>query len=128
MARIMTRTPRISDTEWEIMKVVWTRTPCSAGDIIETLQRADSSWHPRTAKAFLNRLVKKKALGFSKEGRAYVYRPLVRREECVDAASQSFLERVFGGSLKPMLAHFVERHKLSPDEIRELRRLLKDPE
>jgi len=70
----------------------------------------------------------KKALGFSKEGRAYVYRPLVRREECVDAASQSFLERVFGGSLKPMLAHFVERDKLSPDEIRELRRLLKERE
>jgi len=124
----MKKTPRISETEWEIMKVVWAQTPCSAGEIIAALQQADPSWHPRTAKAFLNRLVKKKALGFSKEGRAYVYRPLVRREECVDAASASFLERVFGGSLKPMLAHFVERDKLSPDEIRELRRLLKEPE
>jgi BlaI family penicillinase repressor len=92
------------------------------------LQQADASWHPRTAKAFLNRLVKKKVLGFSKEGRAYVYRPLVRREECVEAASQSFLERVFEGSLMPMLAHFVQRDKLSPAEIRELRRLLKNPD
>ena len=124
----MKRKPRISETEWEIMKVVWAQAPCPAGEIIEALRQADPSWHPRTAKAFLNRLVKKKALGFSKEGRAYVYRPLVRREECVDAASQSFLERVFGGSLKPMLAHFVERDKLSPDEIRELRRLLKERE
>jgi len=124
----MKRKPRISETEWEIMKVVWAQAPCPAGEIIQALQRTDPSWHPRTAKAFLNRLVKKKALGFSKEGRAYVYRPLVRREECVDAASQSFLERVFGGSLKPMLAHFVERDKLSPDEIRELRRLLKERE
>ena len=124
----MKKTPRISETEWEIMKVVWGKAPCSAGDIIAALQQTDPSWHPRTAKAFLNRLVKKKALGFSKEGRAYVYRALTRREECVDAASESFLERVFGGSLKPMLAHFVEREKLTPDEIRELRRLLKDPE
>ena len=123
----MRKTPRISETEWEIMKVVWAQAPCSAGEIIAALQHRDPSWHPRTVKAFLNRLVKKKALGFSKEGRAYVYRPLVRRDECVDAASQSFLERVFGGSLKPMLAHFVERQKLSPAEIRELRRLLKDP-
>jgi BlaI family penicillinase repressor len=124
----MKKLPRISETEWEVMKFVWAHGHCSADQIITALQQADASWHPRTAKAFLNRLVKKKALGFSKEGRAYLYRPLVRREDCVDAASDSFLDRVFGGSLKPMLAHFVQREKLSPEEIRELRRLLKNPD
>ena len=124
----MRKIPRISETEWEVMKVVWASAPCSADQIIQALRQTDPSWHPRTVKAFLNRLVKKHALGFSKEGRAYVYRPLVHREDCVDAASESFLDRVFGGSLKPMLAHFVQRDKLSPDEIRELRRLLKNPE
>ena len=110
------------------MKVVWSHGTCSAGQIIAALQKIDASWHPRTAKAFLNRLVKKKILGFSKEGRAYVYRPMVRQEDCVEAASESFLERVFGGSLMPMVAHFVRRERLSPDEIRELRRLLKNPD
>jgi BlaI family transcriptional regulator, penicillinase repressor len=124
----MRKTPRISDTEWEVMNIIWAQAPCSAGDVIETLTKLDASWHPRTAKAYLNRLVKKQALGFSKEGRAYVYRPLVRREECIDAASESFLDRVFGGSLKPMLAHFVHHEKLSPEEIRELRRILKNPD
>jgi BlaI family penicillinase repressor len=52
----------------------------------------------------------------------------VKEEDCVDAASTSFLQRVFGGSLKPMLAHFVERQKLSDEEIRELRRLLNNRE
>jgi BlaI family penicillinase repressor len=122
------KAPRISETEWEVMKIVWAQAPCPAGQIIAALQQADASWHPRTAKAFLSRLVKKQILGFRKEGRAYVYRPLVRREECADAASESFLERVFGGSLQPMLAHFVERDKLTPEEIRELRRLLKNPD
>jgi BlaI family penicillinase repressor len=122
----MKKTPRISETEWEVMRVVWTRAPCSAVQIIEALSRRDPSWHPKTAKAFLSRLVGKKALGFKKEGRAYLYRPLVGEKVCVDAASESFLDRVFGGSLKPMLAHFVERKKLSEEEIRELRRVLKD--
>jgi BlaI family penicillinase repressor len=79
-------------------------------------------------KAFINRLVKKRVLGFRKEGRAYLYRPLAREGECVDAASESFLERVFGGSLKPMLAHFVERKKLSAEEVKELKDLLEERE
>jgi BlaI family penicillinase repressor len=120
----MKKIPRISETEWEVMKVVWAEPPCSAGRIIERLTQADPTWHPKTVKAFLNRLVKKQALGFSKEGRAYLYRPLVLEGKCVDAASESFLERVFGGSLTPMLAHFVERKKLSAEEIRQLKRLL----
>jgi BlaI family penicillinase repressor len=49
---------------------------------------------------------------------------MVMEEDCVEAASATFLERVFGGSLKPMLAHFVERKKLSQEELHELRRLL----
>ena len=123
----MKRTPKISETEWELMKVVWAQAPCSAGRIIEVLTGQDSTWHPKTIKAFLNRLVRKGALGFEKEGRAYLYRPLVKEEDCVAAASESFLDRVFGGSLKPMLAHFVEQKKLSEAEIRELRSLLKNP-
>jgi BlaI family penicillinase repressor len=120
----MKRIPKISETEWELMKIVWAEGPCTAGFIIERLTQADATWHPKTAKAFLNRLIKKKALGFSREGRAYLYRPLVREADCIDAASESFLGRVFGGSLRPMLAHFVERKKLSAEELRELKRLL----
>lgn len=124
----MKRIPRISETEWEVMKVIWAQAPCSSGEVINALTRRDATWHPKTVKAFLSRLVRKKALGFKKEGRAYLYRPLVEEKECVDAASESFLERVFGGSLKPMLVHFVERKKLSEEEIRELRRVLKQQE
>ena len=124
----MKKTPRISETEWELMKVIWAEAPCTAGQIIDLLTRTDPTWHPKTVKAFLNRLVKKRVLGFRKEGRAYLYRPLVREGECVDAASESFLERVFGGSRKPMLAHFVERRKLTATEVRELKDLLEQRE
>jgi BlaI family penicillinase repressor len=120
----MKKMPRISETEWEVMKIVWDKAPCSASQIIEALNWRQAAWHPKTVKAFLNRLVKKKALGFKLDGRAYLYHPLVRQSECAEAASLSFLERVFGGSMKPMLAHFVERKRLSKEEIRELRSLL----
>src|SRR6185369_9486288 len=116
--------PRISETEWEIMRVVWAKAPCSASDVIDAFK--GRAWHPKTIRTYLTRLVNKEALEFRKQGRAYVYSPLVAEKECVDAASESFLERVFGGSLKPMLAHFVEHKKLSAGEIQELRRLLEE--
>jgi BlaI family transcriptional regulator, penicillinase repressor len=116
--------PRISETEWEIMKVVWAKAPCSASEVIDTLTSRDRTWHPKTIRTYLTRLVIKKALAFRKEGRAYVYSALVTEKDCVAAASESFLERVFGGALKPMVAHFVEHKHLTADEIRELRRLL----
>ena len=120
--------PKISETEWEVMKVVWHQSPVSAGQVIEGLKESDPSWHEQTVKTLLNRLIKKGALGYRKEGRAYWYRPLVSEDECVRAASQSFLQRVFGGSLQPLLAHFVESHNLSAKEVNELTRLLKGKE
>jgi BlaI family penicillinase repressor len=116
--------PKISENEWEIMRVVWAKGACSACELIDSLRAMDQSWHPKTVKTYLTRLVNKRALDFLKQGRAYVYSALVTEEECVAAASESFLDRVFGGSLKPMLAHFVERKKLSAEEIRALRQLL----
>src|SRR5689334_10456163 len=106
----MKNLPKISETEWEVMKVLWTKSPLAAEDVIAALVAQDD-WHPKTVKTLLNRLVKKQALGFEKDGRAYLYRPLVREADCVRAVSDSFLDRVFGGSLTPMLAHFVERKK-----------------
>ena len=120
--------PKISETEWDVMKVLWAKSPLSAEDIIAQLAAQDAEWHPKTAKTLLGRLVKKKALGFEKDGRAYLYRPLVREADCVKAVSDSFLDRVFGGSLTPMVAHFVDRKKMSPEQIRELKRLLDEKE
>ncbi len=122
----MSNIPRISETEWEIMQVLWAKAPLSSDEIIQRLAASDATWHPKTARTLLNRLVKKKALAFRKEGRAYYYRPLVSEAQCVTVESSSFLDRVFGGSLKPMVAHFVQHKKLSAAEIRELKRLLEE--
>ena len=120
----MNSLPRISDTEWEIMRIIWAHHPITANEIIEHLSEADSTWHPVTAKTLLNRLVKKGALGYDLDGRSYVYRPLVEERECVSSETNSFLDRVYAGSLQTMVSHFVEEKKLTPSQLSELRRML----
>lgn len=120
----MNNTPKISDTEWEVMRVIWAKHPITAGEVIETLAANDPSWHPKTARTLLARLVQKKALGYQAQGRSYVYTPLVSESESVGAASESFVGRVFGGSLRPLLAHFVQQQKLTKQDLEELQQML----
>ena len=116
--------PRISDTEWEVMRALWAGHPATAGEIAERLVASDPTWHPKTARTLIGRLVEKGALAYEAEGRVFRYRPLFTEQDCIAAASDSFLNRVFGGALQPMLAHFVEREDLSPEEVKELEQIL----
>jgi BlaI family transcriptional regulator, penicillinase repressor len=115
--------PKISDSEWRIMRLVWKKHPQTAGEIIDQLKDS-TRWNPKTVKTLLNRLVKKGALAFDKEGRNYLYHPAADEKECSRAESMSFLDRVYGGALQPMLASFFEEERLSKNEIEELKRIL----
>jgi BlaI family penicillinase repressor len=119
----MPKTPAISDAEWDVMQALWDASPLTANEVVERVA-GKKGWNPRTVKTLLNRLVKKGALGFESEGKRYLYRPRVSREECVRRESRSFLSRVFGGATGPMLAQFVSEAPLTPDEIRHLRDIL----
>ena|SRR5688500_10163740 len=122
----MPKIPRIAESEWKIMKVLWLRSePLAAYDIIQDLS-ARELWQPKTVKTLLNRLVKKGALGYRKYKNLYLYYPLVTEAACVKVETDSFLKRCFGGSLEPMLAHFVEHRRLSPGQIEELKRILNE--
>lgn len=121
----MKKLPQISDTEWQIMKVIWANAPLSANQVIEKMEGV-MPWKPKTVKTMLGRLVKKQALSFQKEGRAYIYYPLVSEQECVKAESKSFLEKVFSGALDMMFANFLEERNLSKEEIAELKRILEE--
>ncbi len=116
--------PRISETEWEIMRIVWKRHPVISADVINQLQAEDPTWRAVTVKTLLNRLVRKGALSYEAIGRIYHYSAKVSEAECVSAATRSFLDRVFGGSLTGMMAHYVESRKLSKSQLSELRRIL----
>jgi BlaI family penicillinase repressor len=123
----MKRIPRISESEWQVMRVLWGKNPSTANKVVDALS-ATTTWKSKTIKTLLNRLVKKGALGFEKKGREYHYYPLVGEAACVKAESQGFLRRVYGGAMKPMLAAFLESQDLSPEDIKDLKRILERKE
>ena len=123
----MRKKPSISDAEWEVMDIVWENSPITSREVVESLA-GTKKWNHRTIKTMLNRLVKKGALKYEVEGKAYLYRPCVSRDVCVREESKSFLDRVFGGASNPMLVQFVKNTKLSQEEIKELKQILSEKE
>ncbi|MDQ7097004.1 BlaI/MecI/CopY family transcriptional regulator [Desulfosporosinus sp. PR] len=120
----MSEIPRISEAEWEVMKIFWSRSaPCTAHEIFEALQ-GFSKWKTNTVKTLITRLVKKGALGFQEQRRVYLYFSLVTEEDCIKSEAKTFIRRVFGGALKPMLVTFLQEEKLSQEDIAELKQLL----
>ena len=122
----MAKLPQISDSEWQVMKVIWSSAPCTANQIVEILSET-TDWKPKTIRTLINRLVAKGAAGFEidkLDKKTYHYYSLVPENECIKAESRSFLKRVFGGSPNVMLANFIKECELTGEDIDELKRIL----
>jgi predicted transcriptional regulator len=115
----------ISDAEAVIMEVLWRTSPRSAEDIL-TEVGPQQSWQEGTVKSLLNRLLKKKAVKVERDGRRYLYSPRLLREQYVSQESKGLLDRLFGGRVAPLVAHFSEQRKLSKRDIAELKKLLQE--
>ena len=113
----------ISDAEAVVMEVLWGRHPASAEDVVAALA-GRAEWAEPTVKTLLNRLLNKGAISAEKDGRRYLYSPVLRREAWVQQQSEGLLARLFGGRVAPMVAHFTERGRLSKKDLAELRKLL----
>jgi predicted transcriptional regulator len=72
----------------------------------------------------LNRLVGKGAVSFEKDGRAYLYSPVLQQTEYQLRESQSFIQRVLSGRLAPLLAGFAEQQQLKAEDVAELKQLI----
>jgi BlaI family penicillinase repressor len=115
--------PSITEAEWQVMKVLWARSPLTAAQVCEALS-GHTEWKLSTVKTLIGRLVEKAALSYVPRGREYLYSAAVGEADAVRSESGSFLTRCFDGAVAPMVAHFVEEHRLSESEIKELRALL----
>ncbi|MEH3040678.1 MAG: BlaI/MecI/CopY family transcriptional regulator [Sphingomonas paucimobilis] len=115
---------RISDAEHAVMEVLWDKNPLTAQEVVERVAPS-RGWTANTVKTLLGRLLAKDVVGAEEDGRRYRYRPLVAREEYVAGESQRFIDKLFGGSLTPLVAHLAERDQLSAREIDEIEALLK---
>lgn len=115
---------RISDAEHAVMEVLWETAPLTAADVAERID-PKHSWNIRTVKTMLARLLAKGALTHEEEGRRYLYRPAVSREDFVARESRRLVDRLFGGKVTPLVAHLAEREALTPEDIAEIEALLK---
>lgn len=115
----------ISDAESQIMQALWGRHPLSAEDILAALPAQDG-WQLGTVKTLLNRLLNKGAVKAERDGRRYLYEPLIERAQWEGKESLGLVDRVFGGRLSPLVAHFSAQRKLSPEDAEALRQLLKE--
>ena len=121
----MGRLPQISEAEYEVMKIVWRHAPISTNEITDKLLRT-TAWSPKTIQTLIKRLANKGALAYEKQGRMFVYTPLVKEDEYIDQESRSFLKRFFDGDITAMVSSFLEGDRLSQTEIGHLRALLSD--
>lgn len=116
----------ISESELEVMKVLWEIEEGSSAQIIEQL-KDKSDWKPKTIQTLITRLVSKGFIDVDKTNRKlFIYKPAISEREYKDSASKSFLEKLYNGSINKMVLSFVKENKLSKEEIDELRDILKD--
>jgi predicted transcriptional regulator len=116
---------QISEAESVVMEVLWRTQPLAAEDVVAALGDAQQ-WQEATIKTLLNRLLNKGAIAATKDGRRYLYSPVLQREDWVLGESQGLLKRLFDGRVAPLVAHFSEHRKLSKTDIADLRKLIEE--
>jgi BlaI family penicillinase repressor len=122
---VMKELPKISEAEWEVMKLLWKNDSLTSEKIIASLSE-DNDWSHQTIKTFITRLIKKGAIGYEKVGRIYNYYSLVSEDECIKSENEFFIKKVYNGALNMLFTKFLEEDNLSIDEIEELENILKD--
>jgi BlaI family penicillinase repressor len=117
------KTIPISEAESIIMQSLWDTHPMSADEVIAAL-RDQQDWQEATIKTLLNRLLKKGAIRAVKDGRRFLYSPVLKRDQWIHAESKGFLDRMFDGKIAPLVAHFSQQKELSKQDLDELKRLI----
>ena len=113
----------ISDSELGVLRELWEHPVLTARQLTDkVLARTD--WGEPTVKTLLLRLLQKNAVERTREGKVFVYRALVDKEEYRYLAGRSLLDRLFNGIAGDFLTCLVKKEPLSAEEIESLKKLL----
>ncbi len=125
--RISMNSISLSDSEWKIMKLLWEKSPNTLGGLTKDLEH-DTGWTRATVFVMLKRLIAKNAVRVNEKARINEYTPIITREDLAPAETESFLDRVYDGSVEMLFSALTERKRLSDSEIAELRQILDNAE
>ena len=115
---------RISDSELELMKVLWEAEDALPLAVIREKLRKTRDWEPTTIKTLLSRLVSKSAVRQEKR-EVYYYSPAISEREYDDWATGELISKLYKGSAKNLVAALVNSKELSESDIAELRAMFR---
>ncbi|HSG33451.1 MAG TPA: BlaI/MecI/CopY family transcriptional regulator [Sphingomonadaceae bacterium] len=120
-----TKPDRISEAEHAVMEALWKSSPLTATEVADSVG-AERGWSLPTVKTLLSRLVAKQAVDTEPDGRRFLYRPLLARDDYLGGESRRLVDRLFGGRAAPLFAHLAESEALSDQDLAEIEALLKE--
>ena len=110
----------ITDSEYTIMKILWNADgKMTVSDVVSALDGND--WTPSTVSTFLQRLLKKNVISCEKKGNTNLYFPVLKQKEYDMSETESFLLKIYKGSVKNLVAALYENKKLSKEDMSELK-------
>lgn len=118
-----TRRPAISDTELEVLKVLWDRSEGTVREILEEL-KPQKRWAYTTVQTLLNRLQTKGYVRSDRSGSAHIYRPAVSRDQLLQLRLNDLSKKLCEGTASPLVMALVEGVRFTPEEIDQFRKLL----
>ena len=114
-------------SEWNVLSCLWEDSPRTVMQLVADLA-ARVGWAKSTTITTLRRMEEKGLVQVEQTGKGKRYAPAVERETAVVAETESFLNRVYRGSVSLMMSAMAERHQLSKEEIAKLRAILDQAE
>lgn len=118
---------QISDSELELMKIIWANGGISLyAQIMEELTAAGCTWQKNTVITLLSRLVEKGLLKTNKIGRRNEYTALVSENDYQASQTRVFLDKLYEGSAKGLVSTLIQRELLTPEDYSELRKLIEN--
>lgn len=118
---------QISESERILMKIIWKKGGNALYfDIMEELEQEKNEWKKNTVLTLLSRLVEKKYLKVKKIGRRNEYIALVTETEYQAMQTHSFLDKIYGGSIKNLVSTLLQQDGLSSEELNEIERFWKE--
>ncbi len=123
----MKRTINLSDGEWKLMNLLWEKAPRTIGEMVDALS-SDTGWNKSTIFVMLNRMLEKEIILVEEGGRCKQYYPLLPKEKATARETESFLSKVYGGSIGMMVASMAGQKTLSKEDIEELYGILAEAE
>jgi predicted transcriptional regulator len=119
------RSLSLTDAEARLMNVLWEKQQATVGEVVAALRPRQRVAYS-TVQTLLRILEEKKYVAHQKEGRAFIYRPLVDRKQARRRALTHLVSRLFEGSPSLLVLNVLEDERLDPDELRRVRQLIEE--